>query len=301
MKVFKFVAGLIIVAIAGIAFAQIVVDVPDEPARRTSDLKVEGCGYSRPLVVAGMIGNPPFGWVERHDETDSKQLESYGLGRMVLDKICDKLGISYVSTGFLSNDKATAALKRGDIDLLLAAYYRPQDLGIGTSIITPGYFKNVFTVYFKKGQEIPVASLTDLAGWKGIIRREENIYPLLYPKLPKDIDLTQVAGAKRAFEMLMDGQADYLITSPYAAEAELRRYKLNEEIVPASFVLLDSTLFFVFTTNSDCWKLKERFSKALQGEDFSAPKVEEMARQLVDEWGERFREQPGLTEKTSEE
>ena len=40
-----------------------------------------GCGYSRPIVIAGMVGNPPFGWVERHDERSSKDLESYGLGR----------------------------------------------------------------------------------------------------------------------------------------------------------------------------------------------------------------------------
>ena len=216
----------------------------------------------------------------------------------MLDKLKDKLGISYVSTGFLSYTKAITALKRGDIDLLLAAYYRPQDLGIGTTILTPGYFKNVFTVYFKKGKEIPVTSFSDLTGWKGIIRKEENIYPLIYQKLPAGIDLLQVSGAKRAFEMLLNDQADYLITSPYAAEAELRRYKLNEQIVSASQVLLDSTLFFVFTTNSDCWKLKEQFSETLKEEDFSLPKIQEMTQQLIDEWGEKFRDQPGLIEES---
>ena len=83
---------------------------------------------------------------------------------------------------------------------------------------------------------------------------------------------------------------------PYAAEAELRRYKLNDEIVSSSQVLLDSNLFFVFTTNSDCWKLKEKFSKALQDDDFSAPKIQEMAHELIDQWGEKFRDQPGLIE-----
>ena len=296
MKLFNIFLGGAVAIISAFALAQSVVEEPDSDGTFVPSLKTQGCGYSRPLIVAGMIGNPPFGWVERHDERATKDLESYGLGRLVLDKLQEKLGISYISTGFLSYNKAISALKRGDIDLLLAAYYRPQDLGVGTTILTPGYFKNVFTVYFKKGSEIPVTSLTDLEGWNGVIRREENIYPLIHQKLPKGIKLTQISTAKKAFEMLMNDKADYLIGSPYAIEAELRRYKLNDEIIPASIALDGSNLFFVFTTNSDCWKLKEKFSEALQSDDFSEPKIEEMARQLIDEWGEKFRDAPGLIE-----
>ena len=296
MKLFNIFLGGAVAIISAFALAQSVVEEPDSDGTFVPSLKTQGCGYSRPLIVAGMIGNPPFGWVERHDERATKDLESYGLGRLVLDKLQEKLGISYISTGFLSYNKAISALKRGDIDLLLAAYYRPQDLGVGTTILTPGYFKNVFTVYFKKGSEIPVTSLTDLEGWNGVIRREENIYPLIHQKLPKGIKLTQISTAKKAFEMLMNDKADYLICSPYAIEAELRRYKLNDEIIPASIALDGSNLFFVFTTNSDCWKLKEKFSEALQSDDFSEPKIEEMARQLIDEWGEKFRDAPGLIE-----
>ena len=100
--------------------------------------------------------------------------------------------------------------------------------------------------------------------------------------------------------MLMNNEADYLITSPYAAEAELRRYKLHEEIVPSSDVLFDSNLFFVFATNSECIKLKEKFSKVLQEEDFSPSQIQELARYLVDQWGERFRFAPGLIEDQEE-
>ena len=300
MKLLKTIFGIIFIMAAGIALAQSVVE-GDLDGPKISDLKMQGCGYSRPLVVAGMIGNPPFGWVERHDERPTKDLESYGLGRLVLDKLKDKLGISYVSTGFLSYNRAISALKRGNIDLLLAAYYRPQDLGIGTEILTPGYFRNVFTVYFKKGKEFSVTSWADLEGWKGIVRREENIYPLFYQQLPRGINLTLVSTAKRAFEMLMNGEADYLIGSPYAIEAEIRRYKLTNDLVASNRPLFDSNLFFVFTTNSDCWKLKEKFAEALSSDDFAAPKIEEMAHNLVDEWGEKFREIPGLIEEEKEE
>ena len=264
------------------------------------EYKEEGCGYTRPLKVAGMVGNPPFGWVERHDESVNKELESYGLGRILLDKLVEQLKISYVSTGFLSYNKAIAALKRGEIDLLLASYYRPQDLGAGTSIVYPGYFRNVFTVYFKKGKEFMVNSLSDLEGLKGIVRREEHIYPLIHQSRGKNLDLTQVATAKKAFDILMNDEADYLLGSPYAEEAELRRYKLNNEIIPGSKVLFESMMFFVFSTNSNCHKLFEKFSEALKQEDFTRPQVETMIRQIVDDWGERFRESPGLLEEKEE-
>ena len=260
----------------------------------------KGCGYVRPMRVAGMIGNPPFGWVERHDELISKDLESYGLGRLVLDKLASKLGIKYESTGYLSYSRAVNALKKGEIDLLLASYYRPQDLGEGTSIIYPGYFKNVFTVYFKKGKEMPVTSLNDLEGWKGIVRREEQIYPLIYQRLPHGLNIKQVSTAKKAFEMLMNEEVDYLIGSPYAEEAELRRYKLHEDIIPSSHVLLNSNLFFVFTTNSDCRELSQKFSKELEGDDFSAPEMELLVKKLIDDWGERFRDSPRLLEEQEE-
>lgn len=297
MKLLKLALPIFMLVCSAVVIAQTLIE--EEQGGKKTELQLQGCGYSRPIRVAGMIGNPPFGWVVRHDESGSRDLESFGLGRQILDKLAEKLKISYVSTGFLSYNKAINALKKGDIDLLLTAYYRPQDLGAGTTILIPGYFRNVFTVYFKKGKEFPVKSFDDLEGAKGVVRREENIYPLIYQKLPKGADITQVSTAKRAFEMLMNNEVDYLFTSSYSAEAELRRYKLNDEIVSGSTVLFDPTLFFVFTTNSDCWKLKEKFSKALRDEDLSPARIEEMARNLIDEWGEKFRDDPGLLEKES--
>ena len=126
MKLSKTFLFALILSISTVVSAGSVVDVPDSPDKpvNTGSIDSQGCGYTRPLIVAGMIGNPPFGWVERHDERTTKDLESYGLGRLVLDKLRDKLGSSYVSTGFFSYNKAISALKIGDIDLLLAAYYR---------------------------------------------------------------------------------------------------------------------------------------------------------------------------------
>ena len=114
MKLLKVFLCAFAIAFSVWAVAETYVD-PDNPDEKPTELQLQGCGYSRPIRVAGMIGNPPFGWVIRHDERGSGDLESFGLGRLILDKIAQKFNLSYVSTGYLSYDKAIRALKNGGI------------------------------------------------------------------------------------------------------------------------------------------------------------------------------------------
>ena len=300
MKFSKLLVCGVIALFSLVVVAQTIIE-GDDSGDQNKVIHRSGCGYTKPLRVAGMIGNPPFGWVERHDERISKDLESYGLGREILDKIAQQMGISYISMGFLSYTKAINALKRGDIDLLLGMYYNRTDLGLGTIVVEPSYFTNIFTVYFKKGKELSISSFNDLSGLRGIVRREEQIYPLIYRKLPIGVELTQVSTAKKAYEMLMNDEADYLLGSPYSQEAELRRFKLNNEIVPGSQVLDNSNLFFVFSSNSDCRKLREKFSEILESDTLSASEIDTTIRRVIDNWGERFRDEKGLLDEDDEE
>ena len=276
--------------------AQIIDDTPQSEVKK---IELRGCGYSRPIIVAGMVGNPPFGWVEYDEARERKPYESYGLGRDILDKMTRKLGMSYISTGFRSFDDALLALKKGEIDLLLGTYYQPKRLGLGTDIISPSYFQNVFTVYFKKGKEFPVSSVLDLVGFKGILRREEHLYPLIQSQLPIGIELTQVSGAKKAFEMLLNEEVDYLISSPYSTEAELRRYKLNGKIITDNTIIKDAGISYALSTNSACYQdLKKVLGRTLQDNEFSPAKISEMVYKSIDNWGERFRNEPGLVVKS---
>lgn len=271
----------------------------DDTDQKTAPADIKrGCGYSQPIVVAGMIGNPPFGWVEYDSNRERKPYESYGVGRDILEKITHKLGMSYISTGFHSFDEAILALKRGEIDLLLSTYYQPKRLGLGVDVIVPSYFQNVFTPYFKKGKEFPVSSLADLQGFKGVIRREEHLYSLIQSQLPQDMDIIQVSGAKKAFEMLLNGEADYLLGSPYSEEAELRRYKLNTEIVTNNVVLKNAGIAFALSTNSSCYRdLKKILEETLKEDEFSQEKISSIVLQKIDAWGERFRHEEGLIKK----
>lgn len=264
-----------------------VCDPNDPTCFLKKDIVVEKtCGRGRALRVAGMIGNAPFGWVEA-DRINRQNMQSFGLGRVVLEKIKDDLDIRFVSTGYTSYEEAILALRKGEIDLLLAVYHRTA-LGKEVEIVTPAYFKNYFTVYFKKGNELPIESYQDLVGLKGIVRKEEMIYPMIYQRLPRGVQLTEVLSAAKAFEMLMNEEVDYILGSPYALEGELRRYKMQDDIVSDGAVLGTATLFFAISKNSPCYSLKEDISTALKEHNFSQKTLRDDIQQLIDDWGKRF-------------
>lgn len=265
---------------------------PNDPTcfqnKKISKLVDKSCGRGgRPLRVAGMIGNAPFGWVEV-DKLTKNNKESFGLGRVVFDKIAKELGIRYVSRGYPSQEEAIRALNRGEIDMLLGVYYR--NYGSNIQIIYPSYFSNVLTVYFKRGKEMPVSSYQDLAGLKGVIRKEELIYPLIEQKLPRDVHIQEVLSAPKVFEMLMNDEVDYIIGSPYAMEGELRRYKMQDDIISDGIVLGEpATLFFAFSKNSPCSHLKEEISESISAHEFSQSSLDSEIQKLIDDWGNRFR------------
>ena len=88
--------------------------------------------------------------------------------------------------------------------------------------------------------------MNSLRNKKGLIRRTENIYSVFSRHISEDmkIDLETTEGA---FKKLLSGEADYLIGSPYSTEAELRRYKLHDEIIPSDKRIFSATMFMVLT------------------------------------------------------
>ena len=247
-------------------------------------MNIKSC--NRPLRVSSMIGNAPFGWVEG-DEKTQQNLKSYGLGMVVFDKIAKENGWSYTTIGYTSQEDAIQALARGNIDLLAGVYYRSY--GAQIELISPAFFTNVFVAYFKKGQELDVESYNDLVGLKGVVRKEEMIYPMIKKRLPRGVELTEVLSAPKAFEMLMNDEVDYILGSPYAMEGELRRYKMQNDIVTAGEALGSGTLFFAFSKNSPCFSLREDISQSIRQNGFSQKTLDADIRKLIDDWGDRFR------------
>ena len=265
-----------------------------EPVKQVEIERIAECGFSRPIRVATTVNNRPFGWVESiRTASGAQKLLSKGFTLDVFEEVAKKLNLKYEVVGYTKDQEAIAALKKGNLDVLLGIYTPQQTIGKGMVALFPALFTNIFTVYYKQENEFPVKNMESLVFKRGIIRRTENIYPLFSRHLGEGMDV-ELTTTEDAFKKLMSNESDYLIGSPYSIEAELRRYKLHNDIVSAQKVLLEASMYMVITRATDCLKLQKILSDGLK-EFYKNPQVpNRMVRKVIDDWGDRFREMEPL-------
>ena len=262
-------------------------------------MRIAECGFLRPIRVATTTNNRPFGWAEWRRLGGTSGLVSKGLGIDVFEDIAKKLKLRYQIFGYTTDQEAIRELKKGNLDLLIGVYTPDITVGRGVSTVFPAFFSNVFTVYYTKENAFEVNGYNSLRNKRGVIRRTENIYPLFSQHITDDMSIT-LETTEDAFKKLLSGEADYLIGSPYSIEAELRRYKLHNEIISSNKRIFDATMFMVLTRATDCFKLNRLFSAALEEYQSDPDVMNKRVRQIIDEWGERFRESPTLKPEQSE-
>lgn len=265
--------------------------------------KVLLCGVDKPIRVASFVTNPPFGWVEvvAGDRGQKDIYTNKGYGIDLFTNIAHNLQYRVKSVPYTSYLDAMKDLRKGNLDVIAGTYYNRSILGVGVNLLTPGYLTNPIVAIFVKGYEKPYNSFDDLKGLKGIVRQEEMIYPLIHSQLPKDVDIKVVSGSKKAFKMLMDHEVDFMVTSLYSAEAEVRRFKLVEDIYFPNKSLLKPELFFAFSSHSDCFTIKPALSKELKRIQQDKTAYMQNFMSYIDNWGETFRGEAGLLEETPDE
>ena len=255
--------------------------------------RIAECGFAKTLRVATTVNNRPFGWSERLHSRVGSALIGKGFGIEMFEEIAQKLNLSYQIVGFTDDKEALLALKRGEVDLLIGIYTPETILGGNSVVVYPAIFSNIFSVYYRKDRPFEVTDYKSLAGKSGVMRRSENIYPLFSMRLPVDTSIS-VETTEGAFKKILSGEADFLIGSPYSLEAELRRYKLHDEIVSAPQAISQAAMYMVLTHARDCFKLRDLLGQAIDEYTSDPKRVDQKLRHLIDEWGERFREAPRL-------
>ena len=261
--------------------------------KEEKQVRIAECGFSRPIRVATTSNNRPFGWAEWFRTVSGATLQSKGFGIKMFEEIAQKLKLRYQVFGYTSDQEAINAIKKGELDLLIGVYTPNSTVGRGAVTVFPAIFSNVFSVYYSKDRPFEVRGYKSLANKKGVLRRTENIYPLFSQHITDEMSVT-LETTEDAFKKLLTGEADYLIGSPYSIEAELRRYKLHDRIVSADKGIFSATMFMVLTRATDCFKLRNMLGDAVEEYVSDPNKTDKKVREVIDEWGERFRDTPEL-------
>lgn len=253
------------------------------------------------IRVAGFVTNPPFGWVTYKQVADKNYYINNGFAYDLFKKITKNINVKVENVGYKSYDEAMRDLRLGKIDVMAGSYYEKNILGINVNLLFPGIMNNPIIPIFVKGREKDISKFEDLKNLKGVVRQEELIYPLIYKRLPKEADIKEVSGSKKAFTMLLSGEVDYMLSSLYSAEAEVRRYKLVDEIHFHNKALLKPELFFVFSKHSSCSIYKNTLTQELTNLKKNEKEYNNFFISYIDNWGQTFKDDEGLIETVRKE
>ena len=196
------------------------------------------------------------------------------------------------------------ALSHGYVDILLGDYYNANSYS-SMKYFYPGYIANPLIIVTLKSDDenAPIPETwEDLKGKKGIMRSEERIFDLLYSKIPSDVQVEKVEGAKRAFQLLLRKEADFLITSQIAYETEMRRFKVGDYFVYGKKPIMSPVIFMTYQGNNPCANsLKGKFEEYLKEATADKSLVLSILSSQIIEWENKFIKQKSLMFETENE
>ncbi len=230
------------------------------------------CGSSeRPILVAGYMNYPPFGWKEYFwikdaFDGDVKLVNYKGIGIEIFKRFAQKNKLNYRFVDLLNHDEARYALTKGYFDVLVGNYYDANTYSV-MNYFYPAYISNpiiIVTLKTAEGETAP-ETLQDLQGKKGFIRSEENLFELIMPQVPNNIQIKKVNGASRAYQALLRKEIDFLITSKYAHETEVRRFKIKDFVSASNTSLMSPFIFMSYANGNQCAAfIKDALEKELK-------------------------------------
>lgn len=258
-------------------------------------VKIRTCGgEDEPLKIAAFATNPPFSWVESMYQ--GNRMSYIGKGFLIdfMKNIAQELNIATRAVGYETDEEMLENFQVGNVDLIVGMYYDPKLRTAGNSFIMPSVIQNVISVVFMKGKEKPIEKFEDLIGLKGVVRRDERFYNYIRLGLPKDLQIEEAEDSREAYIKLLTGEADYFLSSPYAAEAEARRFKMNLDIAMIPVPLMGQELFVLYSGNSLCPQYYREIATKIQEkrQDMNAIKRDLIS--YINNWGQRFKNDPSL-------
>lgn len=159
---------------------------------------------AEPVLVSGNPKAPPIVWEKTGQLT--------GIGPQLVASFFEKEGIKYSIQPEGSWEEVQSKAKSGDIDMIVAAYdNRERRKYLDYSI---PYIKSPVVIVVKKGDGFPLDSWDTLAGKKGVANTGESFGERFDTFIKEKLDVAFVR-YERAFAMLADDRADYMIIDLY--------------------------------------------------------------------------------------
>lgn len=241
-----------------------------------------------PFKIAGFAHYPPFSWkaadLDRFKETRHHIYTYDGFVAEYVKEALKKIKVKDIESLFFdSEEEMRRAVLEGKVDLVFTTFYRGGDR-TGLDYIYPAYFGNPLAVISRADKKVEKSEISDLKGMIGVIRREEGMLPLIQGQLPTDTKIIEVDGVEAAFKKLTDGEADFMISSPYAVMAEAKRLNMKDKIYIHPKALRPVKFFAAFSKMSRCMRYKKLLEPELQKLFEDKSSAEKKMKEYIDKW-----------------
>jgi len=161
---------------------------------------------AEPLIASGNPEAPPIVWEKAGKLT--------GIGPELISIVLTREGINYTLRPEGSWAKVQDKARTGKIDLIVSAYDNLERRSFMEFSIP--YLKSPVVILVMKGEEFPFTSWNDLKGKKGVANTGESFGEKFDNFIKEQLTVTYTPYEK-AFEMLTDTSADYMIIDLYPA------------------------------------------------------------------------------------
>ena len=159
-----------------------------------------------PMIISGNPDGPPISW--------DKKGKLMGVGPELATKILSELKVSFSITKEGSWQQVQDKAKAGTVDMIVAAYDNKERRSYMDYSIP--YIDSPVIIVVKKGDQFPFSSWKSLVGKKGVAHTGESFGQKFDTFIKTDLDVSYLP-YERAFQMLAEDTADYLIIDLYPA------------------------------------------------------------------------------------
>ncbi len=159
-----------------------------------------------PMIISGNSDSPPISW--------DKRGKLIGVGPELAAKILTELKIPFSITVQGTWQQVQDKTSDGSVDMIVAAYDNKKRRTYMDYSIP--YIDSPVVIVVKKGDMFPFSSWKSLVGKKGVAHSGESFGEKFDAYIKSDLNVSYLP-YERAFQMLAEDTADYLIIDLYPA------------------------------------------------------------------------------------
>ena len=188
--------------------------------------------------------------------------EIKGAGPALVKMIFDELGIQTEFPYKGAWDEVQAKAKSGEVDSLVAAYKTDERLTYMD--YSDAYTTDPVALFVKKGSTLKFEQWDDLIGKKGIGMVGDSYGQAFDDFMKAKLTVQTVQTSQEAFDLLLEGQAEWFVYSLYAGEKEIKQKLLIDKVESLPKFVAEENFYITFSKKSPFAKYLPQVNERIQ-------------------------------------